>query len=283
MNLFDLHSDMPTTLFDGLKSVVSFPRGIQKQVQTCAVFIRDDISNPYDRYKSVLGKFKSQNSYPVNDLTENKSILLSVEGGSLLEENYDRISELYSDKIAMLSLVWNYENKLAGGVTSDKGITDCGKRTILEMNDLGMVLDVSHLNDKGFYSALELADYLVASHSNCRKLCQNKRNLTDEQLMLIGEKGGLIGVNFYPVFLGDGDVLSSVYNHISHMLELGLENNISIGSDFDGALMSEELNCTEKTLNLYLFLEGKGIKKCILDKIFYENALNFFKNAFDKR
>lgn len=283
MNLFDLHCDMPTAVFKGLKTAVSFPQKIQKQVQTCAVFVRDDTLAPYDYYKAVLEKFKSNMAYPANDLKAEKSIILSVEGGAVLEGNADRVWELFSDGISELSLVWNGETELAGGVNSEKGLTDCGKKIICEMNKAGMVLDLSHLNDKSFYSAVQMADFAIASHSNFRSICQSKRNLTEEQLKIIGQKGGLVGINFYPLFLGEGDPFLRVYNHIEYMLEKGFEDCISIGSDFDGAEMSDLLDSTEKTLSLYDFLNQKGIKTGVLDKIFYQNALNFFKNVFDKR
>ena len=283
MNLFDLHCDTPTRAFEGLNTAVSFPSKIKKQVQTCAVFIKDDIQNPYNYYKSVLNRFKSFYPYPINDLTAEKSLILSVEGGAVLEGKSDRVWELLFDKISMLSLVWNGETELAGGVNSEKGITACGKRVISEMNRAGMILDLSHLNDKSFYSAVSLADFTIASHSNSRSVCQNKRNLTDDQLELIRQKKGLVGINFYPLFLGENNPLVNAYEHIAYMLEMGLEDNISIGSDFDGAEMDNTLDNTEKTTSLYDFLKAKGIKTGILNKIFYQNALNFFKFVFDKR
>lgn len=283
MNLFDLHSDTPTALFDGLKSAVSFPPTIQKQVQTFAFFIRDDAKNPYEYYRSVLKQFKSKLDYPINDLSRDKSVILAVEGGALIEGKKDRVEELFLDGIRLLSLAWNGETSLAGGVDSEKELTSFGREIIDEMNKFRMVLDLSHLNDKSFYKAIELGDFTVATHSNSRGIYNHKRNLTDEQLKLIKEKDGLVGINFYPAFLGEGNSFENIYSHISYMLDLGLINNISIGSDFDGAKMSEQLNSTEKIPFLYEFLEKKGLNMSILDKIFYKNALIFFKNVFDIR
>lgn len=283
MDLFDLHCDTPLAVLEGLKSAVSFPETIQKQVQTCAVFVRDDMPCPFDYYKKALKTFKSVINYPINDLTAEMSVLLSVEGGAVLEGKKERVEELFLDGISVLSLTWNGENSLAGGVNSERGLTKVGKSVIFEMNRLNMVLDLSHLNDKSFFSAVELSDLPIATHSNSRKICSHKRNLTDEQLKMIKQKNGLVGINFYPLFLGGENAFLCVYNHISHMLSLGLENNISVGSDFDGARMSTELDTTEKIHKLYAFLQAKGLKKGTIDKIFYKNALNFFKNVFDKR
>lgn len=281
MNLFDLHSDTPTALFNGLKPATSFPPAIQKQVQTFAFFIKDDIKKPYEYYKSILRKLKSNLGYPINDFSRDKSVLLAVEGGALIEDKKDRIEELFLDGIRLLSLVWNGETVLAGGVNSEKGLTSLGREIISEMNKFRMVLDLSHLNDKSFYKAVELGEFTVATHSNSRVCHNHKRNLKDEQLKLIKEKNGLVGINFYPTFLGEGNTFENIYRHISYMLDLGLIDNISIGSDFDGADMSEQLDLTEKIPLLYEFLEKKGFNLSILDKIFYQNAMNFFKNAFD--
>ena len=101
------------------------------------------------------------------------------------------------------------------------------------------------------------------------------RNLTDEQLRLIGEKNGLIGLCFYPKFLG-GDVFEKIYENICRLQGLGLENNIAIGSDFDGADMLPELSDISKVPDLYTYLENRGISAETLKKIFYENAQNYF-------
>ena len=199
----------------------------------------------------------------------------------MLEDDTDRLYALKEDGVRMLTLNWNGENRIAGGSKTDKGLTDFGKRVIREMNGLKMLCDLSHLNEKSFYSVIELADYPIATHSNCREVCNCPRNLSDNQLKLIAEKGGIVGLCFYPEFLG-GDVLEKLYRNIYHMLELGMENNIAIGSDFDGADMSGSLCDISKIPFLYDKLLKKGINKPILDKIFYKNAENYLE-TFDKR
>ncbi len=283
MNLFDLHTDTPTALFNGLNPAAAFLKTINKQVQTYAIFVKDDIKNPYEYYSLVLSDLRAKTDYPINDFASDKSVILAVEGGAVLEGKKENLFKLFSDGVRVLSLAWNGETKLAGGVDTDKELTPLGKEIISEMNGLGMVLDLSHLNDKSFYRAIELSDFPIATHSNSRHIFNHKRNLTDEQLLFIKEKNGLVGINFYPLFLGEGNPFESIYKHISHMLSLGLIDNIAIGSDFDGAEMSEKLSSTEKTLLLYEYLEKKGVNIAIIDKIFYQNALNFFKNVFDIR
>ena len=289
INLFDLHCDTPTVCFSkklafnndktavNEKSLKSF----NKAVQICAIFTKDDAENPFENYKKTLEFFKANVSLPINDLTKEHTLMLSCEGLSILQGNPQRVYELFRDGIRTASLTWNGENDLAGGTLTDGGLKEKGRQVIKVLNELNMALDLSHLNDKSFFGAIEIAKHPLATHSNSRFLNENKRNLTDIQLKLIKEKGGLVGINFYPPFLNDENVLNSIYLNIEHMLELGLENNIAIGSDFDGGKMRKELDSQLKIHDLYGFLSNMGINDEILRKIFYQNAMGFYKKLFD--
>ncbi len=289
INLFDLHCDTPTICFseniafDNNKTAVNEKsiKTFKKAVQVCAIFTKDDEENPFVHYKNTLNYFKDNISLPINDLTKSHTVLLSCEGCSILEGNSNRVYQLYKDGIRTVSLTWNGKNDLAGGALTESPITKKGRQVIEILNKLNMALDLSHLNDKSFFDAIDIAKYPLATHSNSRFICDNKRNLTDIQLKLIKEKGGIVGINFYPAFLNDKNIFNNIYLNIIHMLSLGMESTIAIGSDFDGGDMSEELKCQLKISNLYDFLFKMGIDKEILDKIFYENAFNFYKKLFD--
>ena len=157
---------------------------------------------------------------------------------------------------------------------SDKSLTDFGKNVIKKMNNLKIGCDLSHLNENSFFEAIEYAEYPLATHSASKKICNHKRNLGDEQIRLICDRGGIIGLCFYPEFLG-GDVFEKLYENIFHIADMGFENNIAIGSDFDGAKMDKRLEKIEKIPDLYAFLKSKGINDSLLYKIFYENANNY--------
>jgi len=151
------------------------------------------------------------------------------------------------------------------------------------MNECKVLCDVSHLNRKGFFDCLNLSkEPIIATHSNCKKLCSHPRNLDDEQLKALFSSGGLLGLCYYPLFLGAGDVFELIYEHIYHALELGGENQIGFGSDFDGAEMDKKLDSLEKVNDLRLFLSGKGFDDELLEKIFYKNCDNFFNNVLHK-
>lgn len=284
MNYFDLHCDTPYECYlrdepfykNGLSVSGEKGKGFDKWKQLFAVWIRDDIDEPFRLYRKIIDGFKKK----LKDKPENLISYFAVEGGAVIEDDKDRLYILKEDGICSLALTWNGANRLAGGCKTDVGLTHLGRQVIEKMNSLHICCDLSHLNDKSFYKAVELSDYPIATHSNCRAVCDVPRNLTDEQLEMIAEKGGLIGLCFYPEFLG-GNAFGGIYENIKHMLKLGLEDNMAIGSDFDGAKMSEELSDITKLPNLYLYLNKKGISNIILDKIFYENAKNYFE-TFDK-
>ncbi len=282
MKYFDLHCDTPYECYEKRQDfwqnrlAVSGRQGAAFTAwrQVFAVWIRDDAPQPFALYQNVLRDFKEKVKARPPVLTP----LFAVEGGAVLETDIDRLYQLKADGVCALTLTWNGQNRLAGGAQTDAGLTDFGRQVIHKLNELIIACDLSHLNEKSFFGAIEAAEYPIATHSCCRALCDHPRNLTDEQLRLIGEKKGLIGLCFYPVFLG-GDPLDMMYRHVVHLCELGLEDRIALGSDFDGADMHESLNKLEKVPALYRALSEKGLSEKLLKKVFWQNA----KNYFDKR
>ncbi len=278
MNFFDLHCDtaykMYTEKEDFYKNklAVSGKGGeiFENWYQTFAVWIPENTENPFGFYKAVLNDLKGK-------LKGNVKPAFAVEGGTVIEDGLDNLYKLSSDGIKFLTLTWNGENKIAGGVKSDKGLTDFGRSVIKEMNALNMAVDLSHLNEKSFFGVIELAEKPLATHSNCKSVLNVPRNLSDDQIRLIKEKQGLVGINFYPSFLGN-NFYNAVYENIYHLCENGLENNIAIGSDFDGADMCEEMKDISKIPNLYEALRLKGLSDRLIGKIFFENAYNFYLN-----
>lgn len=278
MNFFDLHCDTAFECYTKNQEFyvnqlsVSGKKGeiFENWTETFAIWIKDDAENPFLLYKTVLKSFKQK----LKDIPPNLTPIFAVEGGATIESDIDRLDILKRDGIRILTLTWNGENWIAGGSKSQKGLTPFGKTVIKKMNRLRIGCDMSHLNSKSFYGAIELSDFPLASHSNCNAVCPHPRNLTDEQIKLICEKGGIIGLCFYPEFL-NGDVKTKIYENICHIADMGFENSIAIGSDFDGGKMSPELDGIDKIPDLYRFLEQKGLEKCLLDKIFYKNADNY--------
>ena len=279
MNYFDLHCDTAyECCFKNKKFIkndlaVSADKGaaFEKWSQVFAVWVRDDAEQPYKLYRTVLDEFKKK----LNGISGNLTPYFAVEGGAVIGRDSDLLYTLKNDGVKYLTLTWNGENRIAGGSKTEKGLTRFGREIIKKLNSLKICCDLSHLNDKSFFLSIEQAEYPIASHSNCRAVCDVKRNLTDEQLKLIGQRNGIIGLCFYTKFLG-GDTVEKLYENICHTAELGLEDNISVGSDFDGAETGNPVKTVSGVPALYQALFEKGIGEDLLDKIFYKNAQNYF-------
>lgn len=243
--------------------------------QTFAVWINERTENPYLLYKNILKNFKEK----LKEMPDNLTPLFAVEGGSVLENDAERLFELKKDGIRFLTLTWNGENAIAGGVKSKKGLTDFGRKTINLLNHLKIGCDLSHLNQKSFYSALETADFPLATHSNCKDICNHERNLTTDQIRTLCDKGGVIGLCFYPEFLGK-NVFEGLYRNIFLLCDMGYENNVAIGSDFDGGVMDNSLKNLCQVPTLYDYLASRGLKSNLLNKIFSKNAHKFIAKLF---
>ncbi len=165
--------------------------------------------------------------------------LLTVEGGEALEGEIRMLHILQQLGVRGLGLTWNNRNCLADGVGESGtggGLTRLGRQAIRELNRLGMLVDVSHLSETGFWEVLDLSQGpVIASHSNCSSVWEHKRNLTDPQIRGIAQMQGVIGVNLVPNFVGRaGAGVRSVIDHIDHICELVGEDYAGFGCDFDG-------------------------------------------------
>ena len=167
-------------------------------------------------------------------------ILLSVEGGEIIGENLFMLDIIFKLGVRALGLTWNQRNSLADGVgeaNTQSRLTNLGQKVVERMNKLGMLIDVSHLNEAGFWHVLEISDNpIAATHSCAKALCAHPRNLTDQQLRALARQKGVVGVNFYPRFLNDSGLTTrqDVVRHISHIAEVAGVETVGLGSDFDG-------------------------------------------------
>lgn len=206
--------------------------------------------------------------------------VLTVEGGSVLAGKLENVGKLHELGVRMITLTWNAENELCGGCGTDKGFTSFGRSAVGEMERLGIAVDVSHLSDRGFAELCEFsARPFVASHSNSRAVCAHRRNLTDGMFAAIKERGGLVGLNYYKNFItedGESDSIGDLLRHVHHFLELGGEDTLALGSDFDGAEMPAYLDSFEKVEHLEEAMEKSGIPAGVVEKIRCGNALRFF-------
>lgn len=225
------------------------------------------------------------------DLLENVeegrfSAILHFESAEAIDENFYALEMYHSAGLRSLGPVWSRSNRFAHGVPfqfpsspdTGPGLTDLGKELVVACNMLGIMLDVSHLNEKGFWDLAEITQApIVATHSNPHALCPSARNLTDRQLDAIAESGGIVGVNFNVPFLhpeGARDPempLSVMADHVDYLVDkLGIDG-VAFGSDFDGAMMPDALSDASKLPDLVTALRERGYDDAALRKLGYEN------------
>ncbi|MFI3251442.1 MAG: membrane dipeptidase [Eubacteriales bacterium] len=206
---------------------------------------------------------------------------LAVENGSVLCGDLSRVKLLAEGGVRAITLVWNGENEIASGHTTQHGLSDFGRLVVPEMEKNGILVDVSHLNDVGFFEVLDLATKpFIATHSNARAVCAHNRNLTDEMILEMIARDCLIGLNYCKDFLKEkGEVtdLDDIYRHISHFFDLGGQKNLALGSDFDGASIPSYLNTPAKSASLYDYLLSRGVSETDTQGILYQNGWNFLK------
>ncbi len=167
-------------------------------------------------------------------------LILGIEGGECIDgdEEFIALRKLFDRGVRLITLTWNTPNTISDtncAVAARPGLTDFGRRVVAEMNRLGMMIDVSHISDRGFEDVLEISRKpVIASHSDSRALCGHGRNLTDDMFRSLVAAGGVTGINFCTDFLGGSRDLDRILEHIEHFASLGGVANIGIGSDFDG-------------------------------------------------
>jgi membrane dipeptidase len=190
------------------------------------------------------------------------------------------VDEFARDGVLIAGVTWNYKNVLgAGNQYPDVGLTDLGRDYIRALEDHGIVADVSHLNDVGFWDVEAVATKpYIATHSNSRAVCNHPRNLTDDMFAAIMARGGIVGLNLNQGFVREGGgayTFDELAAHVERWLDLGGEGAIALGSDRDGAWLPSWLaDCSSQP---YLFERFKErIGKDSAEKLFFKNAMRFF-------
>lgn len=252
MKIFDAHADTASRLLDENKSLFENDLHIDltrlsknESIQVFASFI-DPLYKTCakERFDAIVDNFYSEAEKHKITICRNYDeickkdggvkAILSLEGGEPIESLED-LDYIKSRGVMIIAPTWNFKNQLGCGVLEkeDTGLTEFGKKAVRRMNELGILIDVSHLSEKSFWDVAEISKKpICASHSNSKPVMDNPRNLTDEQFCKIRDMKGCVGINFYPPFLGED--IKCVIDHIDRFLSLGGEDNIGIGSDFDG-------------------------------------------------
>lgn len=212
------------------------------------------------------------------------SALLTLEDGALIRQVED-VNVLYEKGVRMAALTWNFENSLGFPNTIEwdmsKGLTALGQEALHRMQQLGMVVDVSHLSDGGFADVAALSKKpFVASHSNARAICDHPRNLTDHMLRALAKMGGAAGLNFYNLFVGDTGATSieGILRHALHIRKVAGVETLCLGSDFDGISCELEIGDYAGYPALLRALEAHFTPR-EMDLITHGNALRIFRDC----
>ncbi|MDO4623199.1 MAG: membrane dipeptidase [Eubacteriales bacterium] len=276
--------------------------------------------DPWIQAKEMIRVFKremEENSsrirqvFRYKDIEENQregriSAVLTTEEGCIIGEDLTRLDELYKAGVRMMTVTWNFANQL--GVPNrpdpefkkdfskffafkpdpDSGLTDFGKEAAAAMAEKGILVDVSHLSDGGFWDVAEIVHGpFVASHSNARAVTGVHRNLTDDMIRTIAEHGGVIGLNFCPAFTSMGSSADqcltnaeTLARHLKHMLNVGGREILALGTDFDGISPAGlEIHDASEMQMLADGLRKEGIEESILEGLFYKNLLRLYREV----
>lgn len=310
MDFFDLHCDTAYRMYNEKLSIdnelldtrLSDFKVFDKAVQLYAIYSdnsKQDEEN-YEDFFKVCDYLKSEineNYKEVSLCTDRVSLeaqttpvkaILAVEGSKLLSDDLSRLSILHGLGVRVLTLAWKGLCRAGGAHDTDTGLTEFGFKLLSECEGTGIIVDVSHLSEKGFWDvAARATKPYIATHSSSYSLCNHTRNLTDIQFRTICEMGGIVGVNMYPDFLSprfaDGgftadELIGSFCDHIEHFLSLGGEGHICLGADRDGIPHIDGYTSLSAADKIYERLTSNGIKKQVIDDIFYNNAYKFFRD-----
>ena len=270
-----------------------FLKGTDSPYKTCNEMI-DLFYNELEKNKD---KIKIALNY--NDLVDNQkngllNAILSIEEGGVVEGSLEKLQHFYERGVRMICLNWNFVNGIGhpnftiiDGVRSfpndELGLTSFGISMVKKMEELGMIIDVSHLSDKGFWDVYNnTTKPFIASHSNSRVVCNHPRNLTDEMIKALDSRCGVTGLNFAKDFInGEADMsyVDDIVKHALHIIEVGSINVLAFGTDFDGIERNTEVdNASMMQVFHQKFLDA-GLSEEDIDKIFYKNFLRVFKEV----
>lgn len=311
MGYIDLHCDTLAKAFlDGEKSIYHLPEcmvdverlyNAKALAQFFAIFllpngeqkIADDkyiesliqiLKTTIDENPDKIGMAKNLADLKQNQEAGKVSAFLTIEDGRCVNGKMENLERYYDMGVRLISLTWNFENCFGAPNSVEtevmkRGLTPFGRDAVKRMEELGMFVDVSHLSDGGFYEVADICKGpFVASHSNCRELTSVPRNLTNDMIRVIAQKGGVAGLNFFGEFLNGNNSEESricdMVAHINHMVKYGGEDIIAIGSDFDGISGKHfEVADPLQMENLFHALEKEGYSQRQIDKFAYGNVM----------
>ena len=267
------------------------------KIQDFALFINmDETNDPYGRYEEMRNLCVSQiHNYgehiqhvlsyqDVESVYKSGKIgaIMSIEEGGVLGGDLNKLKQAYQDGVRLITLTWNYPNGLGEPHCGEqhKKLTSKGVEFVEAMQELGIIVDCSHLNDAGTEQLGDILDVpFIASHSNARELRSHTRNLPDNLIRLIANKGGVIGLNFAQNFLGTSPIsrIEDIVKHGLYLIDKGGEDVVALGTDFDGIPPNTEIEDMSQMSRLYDAFKEAGLSVEQCEKLFWKNADRLLK------
>ena len=238
------------------------------------------IQREVDRNKGLISFAYSMAEVERNREKGKMSAILTIEGPAGFDFDPELLENLYQIGFRVTTLGWNEQNVLTGSNVTGGGLTEKGRAYVREAQRLGMLVDVSHISDEGFWDIIDCTQApIVATHSNSRRVWDHSRNLTDEMFRAICRTGGVVGINQFEEFLGEHSTLDTVCDHIFHFLELDPSGkHIALGGDLDGCdRLSRGFEGIQSYPALAERLLERGLGEEIIRNIFWNNAVNVFR------
>lgn len=324
MKVADMHCDTILRLYDETAEGLRENTGhidLRKMaaadylVQNFAIFIDTGaVENPFEKAMGAIDRYyleleKNRDlilpAYSYADILDNRakgkmSAVLTIEEGGEIKGNLEFLRNFYRLGVRMMTLTWNYDNEIGHPnmrwnadhtmpllhERNDEGLTEFGIACVEEMERLGMIPDVSHLSDGGFWDvAKHTKKPFVASHSNAYAKCGICRNLTDDMIRCLGERGGVTGLNLAADFLIDSETttakeqLEAMAAHVAHITDVGGMDVCGLGSDFDGIGTNPAVPDASFMPRIADALRKKGFSEDDVEKVFYRNVLRVYKDT----
>ena len=254
------------------------------KVSPIVVFERElaTIQREVDKHKRMIRLAYCAEDVEANRDSGKMSAILTIEGPAGFDFDPELLENLHQIGFRMSTLGWNEKNVLTGSNVTGGGLTDKGREYVKEAQRLGILVDVSHISDEGFWDIMEITQApVVASHSNSRFVCNHSRNLTDDMFRAICRTGSVAGINQYAEFLGEHPTLDTVCDHVLHLLELDPDGkHIALGGDLDGCeAFSEGFEGIQSYPSLAQRLLERGLSEDMIRDIFWNNALNVLRSV----
>ena len=304
--IIDTHCDTASELLDRNENLKDNTCMINKshmdEYESCvlnfAAYVSKESENPMDRAIKILQKAK--NEIRKNDIElilccddlertlkeKRHGAILSIEDARALCGNIMPLYFFYNYGVRMITLAWNDDNEVTDGANSKKqtGLTEFGRAIVREMNRLNMMIDISHISECGFWDVMEVTKSpIIASHSSCYHECPHIRNLKDNQIKSLIDNDGMMCINIYPPFLEiepEKADIKSIIRHIEYALSMGAEDNLGMGSDFDGIdTTTKEITNLKDYQKLFKELEKINYSQELIDKITHKNFVKFMKRT----